>query len=160
LEVFVEIEIRPADGVADADALCALDAKIFLPSDCFEPAYWADYEVFWIVVDGQIVGSIALGLNMVFSGDWKVDKKNPGCLYIASTGILPEFQHKGVGNFVKQWEIDWARSHGYAEISTHCRKSNVGSLRLNTKFGFEIIGELLDYYTDPIEPTVVMELKL
>jgi GNAT superfamily N-acetyltransferase len=157
----VEIEIRPADTVIEAEALCALDARIFLASDCFtDPSWWADYEVFWVVVDGEVVGSIALGLNMEFSGDWDVDKPCAGCVYLVSTAILPEFQRKGIGNFVKQWEIDWARSHGFTRISTHCRKSNVGSLRLNAKFGFQVIGEVVDYYEDPVESTIVMELVL
>jgi GNAT superfamily N-acetyltransferase len=141
--------------------LCVLDSKIFLPADCFDdPEMWKEYITFWIVADEQVVGSIALGQNLEFGGDWGTDKPSPGCVYLASTGILPEFQRKGIGNFVKQWEIDWARSHGFTRISTHCRKSNAGSLRLNTKFGFRVIGEVADYYEDPVEPTIVMELVL
>ena len=97
---------------------------------------------------------------MEFSGSWDTDAASPGCVYLVSTGTLPEHQRRGIGNFVKQWEIDWARSHGFTRISTHCRKSNAASFRLNTKFGFQVIGEVADYYTDPDEATTVMELKL
>jgi ribosomal protein S18 acetylase RimI-like enzyme len=155
------VEIIPADTQIEAEALAALDEKMFLPADCFpEPEDWRTYSAFWIMADGQIAGSIALGLDMEFSGDRDIDKPCPGCVYLASTGILPEFQRKGIGNFAKQWEIDWARSHGFKRISTHCRKSNQGSLRLNQKFGFKVIGEFSDYYEEPTEATTIMELLL
>jgi len=64
----MQIEIRSADTLAEAEALAALDARIFLPSDCFEDAdVWLEYEVFWIVINGEIIGSTALGLNLEFS---------------------------------------------------------------------------------------------
>jgi ribosomal protein S18 acetylase RimI-like enzyme len=157
----VKIEIRPADNIIEAEALSEIDRKIYLPSDCFDdPELWKDYECFWIVVDDIIAGSIAIGLNLEFSGSWDEDKPCPGCIYLAGTGLLPEFQRKGIGDIVKQWEIDYAKSHGFQRISTHCRKSNLGSLRLNQKFGFQIIGEFADYYEDPDEATTVMELIL
>ncbi len=157
----MNIEIRPADTSAEAAALAALDAKIFLPSDCFEDIeIWQEYEAFWIILDGEIIGSIALGRDLEFSGSWEFDAQCPRCVYLASTGILPEHQRKGIGIWVKQWEIDWARSNGFTRISTHCRKSNFGSLRLNAKFGFVITAEIPGYYEDPDEPTIVMELVL
>lgn len=157
----MKIEIKPADVVTEAANLIALDARMFLPSDRFDdPGDWQEYIAFWIVVDGQVVGSIAFGLNVEFSGSWDIDKSNPGSLYIASTGILPEFQQKGIGNIVKQWEIDWAKSHGFKRISTNCRASNQGSLRLNAKFGFKVISEIPHYYEDPDEPAIVMKLEL
>ncbi len=161
----MEIEIRPADtqSESEVEALMALDKRIFLAADCFdEPSYWQDYQVFWIFLDGrpEPIGSIALGHDTEIGVDWKTDKPSPGCLYIASTGLLPEFQSQGIGSVVKQWEIDYAKAHRFERVFTHCRASNAKSLGLNQKFGFAITRTVPDYYEDPKEDTVVLELKL
>lgn len=157
----MHIELRPADSISEAEALCEMDKKVFLPSDAFDdPTMWEDYECFWIIADGEIVGSVAMGLNVEFGGSWEKDDPCPKCLFIVTTGILPEFQRKGIGNYVKQWQIDFARRGGFTRISTNFRKSNVGSLRLNEKFGFKVVGEVADYFSDPDEPSIVMELVL
>ena len=157
----MRIEIKSVNLATEAEALCEMDRKIFLPSDAFDdPTLWEEYECFWIVCDGQIVGSTAMGLNVEFGGSWEKDDPCPGCLFIVTTAILPEFQRKGIGNFVKAWQINFAKRGGFKRISTNFRKSNVASLRLNTKFGFKVIGEVADYFSDPLEPSIVMELQL
>jgi GNAT superfamily N-acetyltransferase len=157
----MRIEMRPVDLATEAEAISEMDKKIFLPSDAFDdPARWEGYECFWIVVDGQVAGSVALAPNRDFGGSWEKDTLCPGCLFIVTTGILPEFQRRGVGSFVKAWQIDFAKRNGFARISTNFRKSNLGSLRLNTNFGFKVVDEVPGYFSDPDEPTIVMELEL
>ena len=157
----MHIEMKVADTTIEAEALCEMDKKIFLPSDAFDdPEMWEGYECFWIVVDGQIAGSVAMGLNLDFGGSWEKDAPCPGCLFIVTTGILPDYQRKGIGSFVKEWQIDFARRGGFTRVSTNFRKSNIGSRRLNEKFGFKVVGEVADYFSDPDEPSIVMELEL
>ena len=157
----MQIEIRPADSIADAEALSALDRRIFPPGDCFaDLTWWGDCECFWIIVDGQPIGSIALGLDMEFSRSWDEDNPSPGSMYLISVGILPEFQKRSFGSVAMQWLIHYARSKGFARISTNCRKGDVGSLRLHKKFGFRVVDEVSDYYRNPVETAVVMQLIL
>jgi len=156
----MKIEIRPANTSTELEALVALDVRIFSSDSFDDPDMWKDFEVFWIVLDGEIIGSTAFGLNLEFSISEEEEIPSPGCVYLATTGILPGNQKRGIGGRVKEWQINWARSHGFTRISTHCRESNIGSLHLNRRFGFEVIGRLANYYEDPDEATIVMELKL
>jgi len=156
----VKIDIVRAEDALEAVELAALEARMFRPADRLTAEDWKEYEAFWILADMQTAGSIALGLNMNFSGFFDKDMSEQGCLYLVSTGILPEFQGRGIGNIVKRWEVEWARTHRFTRISTNCRASNTGSLRLNQKFGFKIIGEVPNYYEAPIESAIAMELTL
>jgi ribosomal protein S18 acetylase RimI-like enzyme len=83
-----------------------------------------------------------------------------GTLYIASTGIIPEFQSVGLGRLMKAWQVSYARYHSFRRIVTNCRKSNVAMIGLNKGFGFRVTRTTPHYYSDPDEPTVVMELTL
>ena len=82
-------------------------------------------------------------------------------ILVATTGILPRFQGKGFGHLLKCWQIVYAHHHGFTRIVTNHRKSNRPIIELNQKFGFKIIRQpKAQYFEDPPEPTVVMELRL
>src|SRR6478752_3616981 len=113
-----EIEFRKAVIPDEIEALCAFDQKVFhdRPSDVFSPEEWKRYESYWMIVDGTIVGCAAL----------QTDKRDD--LWIASTAISPEFQGQQFGNKMKQWEIDYGKSHGFERIATQMRLSNQRSI--------------------------------
>ena len=77
-----------------------------------------------------------------------------GSLYIASTGIHPDFQGMGFGQLLKNWQVIYARYRGFERIVTNTRKSNSAMIALNRKFGFRIIRTTPRYYSDPVESTV------
>ena len=79
---------------------------------------------------------------------------------MASTGILPEFQGRGLGRKQKEWQVGYARDHGFSAIVTNMRKSNVKIKRLNESVGFKFRCLEADYYHEPDEAAVVMELSL
>jgi len=109
------------------------------------------------------IGCCAFGLHIDFKEDIHPDKENPhrrGSLYIASTGILPQFRRKGFGTLLKSWQLSYARHHGFSRIVANTRKSNKAMIRLNQKFGFKIVRTTPRYYEDPREATVVMERRL
>jgi GNAT superfamily N-acetyltransferase len=142
--------------------LVAFDHKVFRKSDWFTKSDWQNYESYWMIVDGVAIGCCAFEHHVDFQDD--PDRENPplrGSVYIPTTGILPRFQGKGYGHLLKCWQIAYAQHLGFTRIVTNCRKSNRRMIELNKKFGFKIIRRpKAQYYEEPPEPTVVMELRL
>jgi ribosomal protein S18 acetylase RimI-like enzyme len=141
----------------DVEALCDFDRNVFgaYPEDLFSPEDWAELESYWMVVDGDTIGCLALKRDVDYD-----EEPRPGCLYIESTGVLPEYQRQGFGARMKEWQIEYAREHGFGFIVTNARQSNNSSIGLNQKFGFRTREVIPDYYSDPDEPAVVMELEV
>ena len=132
----MKITIVQADRTSDKEikALADLDVRIFPhKADLFNEQDWQYFrklfEFFWILADGVIAGSIHLGLNL----EWEEDLPSIsyGCLYVASSGILPEFRNKGIGTFAKKWQIDYGKSHNFKRIVASTRKSNSEMIKIN-----------------------------
>jgi GNAT superfamily N-acetyltransferase len=142
--------------------LVAFDHKVFRRSDWFRSDDWDRYESYWMLVNGRRVGCCAFERAADFEVDPEKDSASrSGSLYIASTGILPQHRGKGFGVRFKRWQLAWARRRGFTRIVTNCRRSNRAIIRLNEKFGFLILQTTKgNYYRQPPEPAVVMELKL
>jgi GNAT superfamily N-acetyltransferase len=151
------VEFRKVIIPDEISALCDFDREAFHnhPADLFTPEEWHDYESYWMIVDGKTVGCSAFIHDADYDG-----RRRRGCLYIVSTGVLPEFQHQGFGTKQKEWQIEYAKQHGFTLIVTNMRQSNKAIIRLNQKFGFKTRKIDLDYYNHPDEPAVVMELQL
>jgi ribosomal protein S18 acetylase RimI-like enzyme len=152
-----QIEFRKAILSDELAELQEFDRRIFgeFPADLFDAEDWSLYESYWMIVDGQKVGCAALELNVDYDGT-----PRPGCLYIASTGILPEFQGGGLGRKQKEWQIEYARQAGFSTIVTNMRASNTPIIELNRSLGFQQREINPDYYEAPDEPAIVMELPV
>lgn len=87
------VEFRKAVVPQEIKALCDFDRRAFHrhPQDLFDPEDWDLFESYWVVADGQVVGCTVLMHDVDYN-----EEPRPGCLYIVSTGVLPEFQRKGV----------------------------------------------------------------
>jgi GNAT superfamily N-acetyltransferase len=146
---------------SERNALAAFDRRVFSKSDAFDAEDWAGLDAYWMMIDGQRAGCCAFERDAHFANVSTGEiAKCSGSLYIVSTGILPEYQGMGLGDRFKQWQIAWARTHGFDRIVTNCRRSNRAIIRLNRKHGFEVIGLTRgNYYWQPAEPAVMMELK-
>jgi ribosomal protein S18 acetylase RimI-like enzyme len=153
----MNIEFRRAKVPDEIGDLCEFDRKAFaaFPGDVFDPEDWAEYESHWMIVDGNVVGCSAFVHDVDYD-----ERPRPRSLYIISTGVLPEFQGRGLGTRQKQWQIEYARRHGFEVIVTNMRESNGRIIRLNQKLGFRTREVVAGYYTDPEERAVVMELRL
>ena len=150
-------------GTKDLRRLMAFDHAVFPESDWFDTDCWKTYESWWMLVDGVRAGCCAFERHVDFQEDLRRDGRNPrlrGSLYIASSGILPRLQGKGLGAVLKTWQIAYAQRHGFTRIVANTRKSNVRMIGLNRRFGFKVIRTTRDYYHDPAEATVVMELSI
>ncbi len=147
------IEYREVGLPQELDCLQAFDRKVFgaFPDDLFRRKDWYNYSSHWMIVDKKIVGCSALQANVDYN-----EKRRPGCLWIASTGILPGKQNKGLGTTLTRWQLRFARNHGFSTIVTNTRESNLRMRKIYTKLGFKTRAKV-DYYTRPKEPAVVME---
>jgi ribosomal protein S18 acetylase RimI-like enzyme len=144
-----DIKFQRAVIPDDIPALCDFDKRAFHahPADLFTEEEWKKYESYWMIVDGKAVGCVAM----------ETDKKDE--LWIASTAVLPEFRGQRFGEKLKQWEIDYAKSHGFSSIGTVMRQSNEPIIRLNEKFGF-MRRRTQHRCFDPVEPGLGMQLLL
>ncbi len=140
-------EFRKAVLPRELRSLVRFDRKIFSIADRFNGSDWKEYESYWLLVDGKKVGCCAF-------------EARDRSLYIATTGILPQYQRLGFGDLMKSWQVTYARQHGFARIVTNTRKRNAAMIGLNKKHGFKAIRTVSGYYKDPPDSTVVMELVL
>lgn len=152
----MNVEFRKV-AVEEVEALLAFDSKAFaeFPADLFDAEEWAGFESHWMIVDGEIVGCSAI----VHDQDYDETPK-AGSLWIASTGVLPEHRRKGFGQMLKQWQIGYAKEHGFKLIVTNMRESNTPIIRLNEKVGFTTREISPEYYSDTTEDAIVMQLEL
>lgn len=150
----MKTEFRKAILPKEIRGLLAFDGKVFPEADRFDAAYWKECESYWLIAGRTKVGCCAF----VHGDDIAPHRKNS--LYIATTGILPRFQHCGFGKLFKSWQIAYARYHGYNRVITHCRKSNTRIIALNRQFGFRIVRTIPRYYAEPTDSAVLMELLL
>jgi len=153
----MDIEFRKAILPDELDDLLDFDRRVFgsLPDDLFEPEDWASCVSFWMFADGVKVGCCAVEPGCDYD-----QQPRAGCLYIASTGILPQCQGEGLGRKQKDWQIEYARDHGFTVIVTNMRESNERIRKLNESVGFKFRCLARDYYQAPCEGAVVMELYL
>jgi len=151
------IEFRKARIPEEAEELQRLDQKIFaeFPGDLFALEDWMEFESYWMIDDGVIVGCSAFLPNVDFDST-----PRPGCLYIASTGVLPEMRRRSYGRKQKEWQIEYAKQHGFRTMVTNMRRSNRLILRLNERLGFKFRGIAPSFYSDPEEDAFVMELDV
>lgn len=155
----MELEFRGARLPEEGPELWAMDVEIF-GVDAFQLEDWLNLESYWILADGRVAGCAAFIRDVEFAED--LGEENParrGTLYIQSTGLLPEFRGRGLGKRVKEWEIEYARTNGFARVLTNCRESNAAMIGINARYGFRAIRTTPGYYGDG-EATVVMELVL
>jgi ribosomal protein S18 acetylase RimI-like enzyme len=151
------LEFRKARIPEEVPALCEFDRRIFheYPADLFSPETWEHLETWWLIADGEIVGCSAFLPHVDYD-----ESLRPGTLYIMTTGVLPEYRNRGYGKAQKEWQIEYARRHGFKWIVTNSRQSNTRMIALNQKYGFDIRGLDPNYYSDPPEAAVVMERKV
>jgi ribosomal protein S18 acetylase RimI-like enzyme len=154
-------EFRRARNPKEIRSLVIFDQNVFqkYPADWFDRDDWKGFDSWWMIVNNRKIGCCAFEPHV----DFHEDQKNPyrrGSLYIATTGILPRFRGLGFGDLLKCWQISYARYNRFTRIVTNSRKSNKPMIKLNEKFGFKLLRTTPNYYDNPREPTVVMELRL
>ena len=66
----------------------------------------------------------------------------------------------GVGWQLMNTVMTESRNRYATRVLLEVRKSNAPAIRFYEKFGFGVLGERKDYYSNPVEDAYVMEMKL
>ncbi len=56
--------------------------------------------------------------------------------FVWDVWVAPEHRGKGVGKFLIQWAVDWARRQGYGKLKLEVAESNVSARQLYEEMGF------------------------
>ncbi|HEY9584055.1 MAG TPA: GNAT family N-acetyltransferase [Candidatus Paceibacterota bacterium] len=156
----MKISIRPTRP-DEVKILCELDVQIFENNAFDAPELWENLETFFILADKFIVGSIALRHNTGMADHYDYEYlPETGSIYIVSIGLLPAWQDRKIGKQGMQWIIAYARKNNFTRIVSNVRASNIRSILLHQGAGFRISQLIPEYYEEPKEDTVVLELKL
>ena len=142
----------------DAAALLDFDKRIF-GSDTFESAeVWQRYKSYWIAADDQRVGAIAIAPDAAPSAHaWEEELHQAGALFLASIGILPEFQGKSYGSQALRLLIRRQCGMGFGYLISNFRVSNEGSRHLHERAGFTDQKRIIPgYYRNPVEDAMVV----
>lgn len=89
-----------------------------------------------------------------------------GMLYAADLGnicniaVFPQYRRHGVGRKLVYALIDSATELGVFELTLEVRESNEPAKALYRSFGFEEVGRRKNFYNDPAEDAIVMNLSL
>lgn len=153
--------LKFARSKRDIERLCQVDVASFPASDAFAyPFDWVYTRNYLLYNDDSLIGSTALNLNEYWDQELSKYVSEKGCLYIASTAVLPQHQGRGWGNFFKRWQLKYAKRHRCHVIRTSTRESNMAMRRLNEKFGFKVARVTSVVFENPDERSVDMELRL
>lgn len=109
----------------------------------------------YLLGDDNLIGeSYFIDLHQM--KDWGPDEDQPDdglvdyytspgeTLYVYSTTILPEYQHRGFGRMLKTWVLSMAKARGYKYVVGHAR--SCGSMALNKSFGAKIERSFDNWY--------------
>lgn len=81
-------------------------------------------------------------------------------LHIMNISVLPDFQNQGIGSFLLEQIIAYAKKWQLDTLTLEVRKSNVGAQQLYERLGFFTEEIKKGYYTDTNEDSYHMVLKL
>ncbi|MDP3685370.1 MAG: GNAT family N-acetyltransferase [bacterium] len=153
--------IRRVDVEEEGQLLVRLDEHIFLPADRFLLEDWKDYECYVLEVESiGMIGSCAVRRDSTLADDEDEFVCASGTLFCGSIGVLPQYQRQGFGLLLKAWTIAYAHSLKCVRVVSNMRESNGASIGLSSRFGFHVTRRIPDFYEDPVETAVVMELVL
>lgn len=79
---------------------------------------------------------------------------------ITNVAVSPEYRRKGIGSMLIKKMVESAVSNHISLLTLEVRRSNIAAQRLYEKFGFEKVGERVDYYQKPRENAWIMTKKL
>lgn len=91
-----------------------------------------------------------------YAGMWHVLDEGQ----ITNIAVKSRFRKMGVGSMLLKELINRAEKDGISVMGLEVRESNQGALSLYQKFGFKPVGNRKNYYKNPTENAVLMDLEL
>ena len=77
---------------------------------------------------------------------------------ILRIAVDPDKRRKHIGSALMDELLDFGDNEGYVSIFLEVRESNEAARALYEKSGVDTIGKRVDYYRNPVEDAVIMEL--
>lgn len=99
--------------------------------------------LFACVENGVILGATVLNENPEGNyelGDWKVSLERGEYLVIHTLAVSPKHSHKGIGSFIVDGCIAYAKANGYKAIRLDVVPGNIPAVNLYKKKGFTYAG--------------------
>ncbi|MDV7756686.1 ribosomal protein S18-alanine N-acetyltransferase [Liquorilactobacillus mali] len=81
-------------------------------------------------------------------------------VHISNVAVHPDFQNRGLGEFLIRTVIDCAKYNDYLSLSLETRLSNVRAQKLYSAIGFKNMGLKKSYYQSNHEDAVDMRLSI
>lgn len=79
---------------------------------------------------------------------------------ITNIAVSPNFRRMKIGSMLLERIIKEAREKNLVCLNLEVRKSNLPAQKLYEKFGFSVVGERKNYYSDNKEDALIMRLSL
>lgn len=160
----MNLEIRKANPETESEQLSAMQVAVLPDEKPFPKDIWMEekIETWWVMMDGEKVGIVSIEMDSAPGSTYESDSEpSPGSIYLILIGLIPKWQGIGLGKVAMNWLKTKARTtYGCSRIVSNLRPSNTCSVDLHAGEGFRVIGYKPDYYPNPIEGSLVLELKL
>ena len=91
-----------------------------------------------------------------YGGMWNVVGEGQ----ITNIAVGKDHRGMGVGSRLLESLIEWAKEKEIKIIGLEVREGNINALGLYKKYGFLEVGKRKDYYKNPTENAILMDLKL
>ncbi len=124
---------------------------------CFSSP-WSEKSLELLTRDG-------IGVGMVTKQDGEVCAYG-GMLCVLDEGQItniathPDFRRQGYARAVLEALIKYAKNNKLVSITLEVRESNKAAINLYTSCGFTVVGKRKNFYTNPTESGLIMELRL
>ena len=105
--------------------------------------------VYFVAVtdNGEIVG---------YGGMWHVVDEGQ----ITNIAVKKNCRGEGVGSKLLESLIKWAKNNEILVIQLELREGNAAAFGLYKKYGFSVVGKRKDYYKNPTEDAILMDLAV
>jgi len=133
----------PALGVLDREVMMTPWSEEQIAAELFHPAA----HVFVAVVQEQLAGFI-------------VFRKHPPESEILRIAIRPAWQRQGIAGKILQTGLQFLVGQGVYVCFLEVRRSNSAALSFYERVGFTEVGRRPDYYRQPVEEAIVMQLDM
>jgi ribosomal-protein-alanine acetyltransferase len=116
--------------------------------DHWDPASFLTYNCLVAEVEAQVAGFLVS--REIFPGVQGVSPERE----ILNIAVSRLYRRLGIATALLKHELSLKATH-YLEV----RESNVGARKLYERLGFTEVGRRPDYYTNPTETAIVMQMK-
>ena len=130
---------------------------VTLERECFS-APWPARSFYYALRDSLVEALGArLGPDLV---GYVICRRTGGEFLIANLAVSPSRRRRGIGRRLLEQAIRLAEKHGSGWVVLDVRESNAAAIELYRSFGFRVQGRRINYYSSPVEDSLIMRKDL